>query len=149
MIFIAGGLGTSPTMEFKARRLTHALLCSSIGYWNGPRLRSVAVRTRGVQRRDHELVSVVRRLDLCVKCVLRRLHLLQGMVSGHATDRLGSERQLTLHPRATFCALRQARPGVVIHGRKYHSAVLIIVESGVIYCIALVNQNMLPTIGTH
>lgn len=125
-------------MEFEVRTLTYGLLCSSIGYWDGPRVRSVAAGARGVQRSDHELVCVVRRLDLRVECVLRRLHFLQGMVSGHSAGRL-EERQLTLCPRATFRSLRQARPGVMIHGRKYHSAVLIIVESGVIYCVALVS----------
>ncbi|KAI1783889.1 hypothetical protein LXA43DRAFT_955783 [Ganoderma leucocontextum] len=38
----------------------------------------------------------------------------------------------------TFRSLRRHSPGVVIHGGKYHGALLVIVESGVLYCIALI-----------
>ena len=61
----------------------------------------------------------------------------------HATGR-PRETLLTLHVRTIFRAISRVRQGVVIHGRKYHSAILIIIESGVIYCVALVRQNVLP-----
>ncbi|TBU52727.1 hypothetical protein BD310DRAFT_952553 [Dichomitus squalens] len=40
--------------------------------------------------------------------------------------------------RATFRNMRQYSRGMVIRGGKYHSALLIIVESGVLYCVVLI-----------
>ena len=80
-----------------------------------------------------------------VYCVVIISYKAWRVAMSHPTGR-HTERRLILHYRTTFRAVNRIRQGVVIHGRKYHSAILIIVESGVIYCVALVCFSRVDTI---
>lgn len=41
-------------------------------------------------------------------------------------------------------ALRELGPNIVIHGGKYYGALLVVIESGVLYSVALVH-NIVPS----
>ena len=52
--------------------------------------------------------------------------------------------KLTFHTRASARALRQVNKDVVIHGGRYYGTLLVIIESGLLYSVALVCTYLIP-----
>ena len=54
----------------------------------------------------------------------------------------------TCHTRASARALRQVNKEVVIHGGRYYGTLLVIIESGLLYSVALVCTYLIPPLRT-
>lgn len=108
--------------------------------WSSPCICHHSPWSTGIHGQHHAVVRCVRGYDVSSQSLCDCGHFLQSMVS-HSTGRLLSicSSILTVYTRRATRALRRVNVNVTIHGGKYHGVLLIVLESGMLYILALVH----------
>ena len=113
----------------------------SVRYRDGTCICDIGLGTRSLQRRHHALVRCLRCSDVLGEHICRCGYHLQSLVCFGLRLLIPPRNHRSLWTRQSLKTLRYLSTGVVMRGGRYYSTLLVVIESGALYSIALVGPN--------